>query len=150
MTGYKATDMNGCCRGFKFEVGKTYTKDTPKEELEHKISILLSCKNCPENKGGYICENEYEGKCLSQKTQSIKELQDEIVELKAQIEKLKKQFDPQDVVELMNEIEAPYKLTEAKEIIKNIEKVFYNGENAIKRLSKISDILEEAEQFLKE
>ena len=34
MIGYKATDMNGCCRGFKFKVGKTYTKDTPKEELE--------------------------------------------------------------------------------------------------------------------
>ena len=34
MIGYKATDENGCCRGFKFEVGKTYTKDTPKEELE--------------------------------------------------------------------------------------------------------------------
>ena len=34
MIGYKAADMNGCCRGFKFEVGKTYTKDTPKEELE--------------------------------------------------------------------------------------------------------------------
>ena len=34
MIGYKATDMNGYCRGFKFEVGKTYTKDTPKEELE--------------------------------------------------------------------------------------------------------------------
>ena len=34
MIGYKATDMNGCCRGFKFEVDKTYTKDTPKEELE--------------------------------------------------------------------------------------------------------------------
>ena len=34
MIGYKATDMHGCCRGFKFEVGKTYTKDTPKEELE--------------------------------------------------------------------------------------------------------------------
>ena len=34
MIGYKATDMNGCCRGFKFEVGKTYTKDTPKEELQ--------------------------------------------------------------------------------------------------------------------
>ena len=34
MIGYKATDVNGCCRGFKFEVGKTYTKDTPKEELE--------------------------------------------------------------------------------------------------------------------
>ena len=34
MIGYKCTDMNGCCRGFKFEVGKTYTKDTPKEELK--------------------------------------------------------------------------------------------------------------------
>ena len=34
MIGYKCTDMNGCCRGFKFEVGKTYKKDTPKEELK--------------------------------------------------------------------------------------------------------------------
>ena len=34
MIGYKCTDMNGCCSGFKFEVGKTYTKDTPKEELK--------------------------------------------------------------------------------------------------------------------
>lgn len=34
MIGYKCTDMNGCCNGFKFEVGKTYTKDTPKEELK--------------------------------------------------------------------------------------------------------------------
>lgn len=34
MIGYKATDMDGCCRGIKFEVGKTYTKDTPKDELE--------------------------------------------------------------------------------------------------------------------
>ena len=34
MIGYKATDMDGCCRGFKFEVGKTYTKDTKKEDLE--------------------------------------------------------------------------------------------------------------------
>jgi len=34
MIGYKATDKDGCCRGFKFEVGKTYTKDTSKEELK--------------------------------------------------------------------------------------------------------------------
>ena len=34
MIGYKATDKNGCCKGFKFEVGKTYTKNTAKEELE--------------------------------------------------------------------------------------------------------------------
>ena len=34
MIGYKCTDMNGCCRGFKFEVGKTYTKDVSREELK--------------------------------------------------------------------------------------------------------------------
>ena len=34
MIGYKATDKDGNCRGFHFEVGKTYIKDTPKEELE--------------------------------------------------------------------------------------------------------------------
>lgn len=39
---------------------------------------------------------------------------------------------------------------ELKETIKKIEKIFYSGENAIKRLSKISDILAEAEQFLSE
>lgn len=27
-------------------------------EFEKKISVLLSCKNCPENKGGYICQKE--------------------------------------------------------------------------------------------
>jgi len=34
MIGYKATDKDGNCRGFHFEVGKTYTKDTKKEDLE--------------------------------------------------------------------------------------------------------------------
>ena len=58
-------------------------------ELEEKISILLSCKNCPENKGGYICQKEYEDKCLAQKIQYIKELKEENAELKNQIEKMK-------------------------------------------------------------
>ena len=58
-------------------------------ELEEQISILLSCKNCPENKGGYICEKEYEGKCLSQKTQYTKELQEENAKLKEQNNKAK-------------------------------------------------------------
>ena len=41
-------------------------------------------------------------------------------------------------------------LTQAKELLKKIEKIVYSGENEIKRLSKIVDILAEAEQFLKE
>ena len=31
MIGYKAFNKNLCCRGFQYEVGKTYTKDTKKE-----------------------------------------------------------------------------------------------------------------------
>lgn len=57
-------------------------------ELEKKISILLSCKNCPDNKGGLLCQKEYEDKCLAQKIKFIKELQEENAELKAYNEKL--------------------------------------------------------------
>ena len=53
-------------------------------ELKEKISILLSCKNCPENKGGWICAKEYEDKCLAQKIEFIKELEKENAELKEQ------------------------------------------------------------------
>ena len=58
------------------------------DELEEKISVLLSCKNCPENKGGFICQKEYEDKCLAQKIQYIKELQEENTEAKNLIEEL--------------------------------------------------------------
>ena len=50
-------------------------------KLQEKISVLLSCTNCPENKGGWICEKEYENKCLTQKIEFIKELEEEKCEL---------------------------------------------------------------------
>ena len=50
-------------------------------ELQEKISVLLSCANCPENKGGWICLKEYEDKCLTQKIEFIKELEEEKCEL---------------------------------------------------------------------
>ena len=52
------------------------------EDLQKQISILLSCKNCPDNKGGYVCDTEYNDKCLAQKIQYIKELQEENEKLK--------------------------------------------------------------------
>ena len=75
-------------------------------ELEREISILLSCNSCPDNKGGLLCQKEYEDKCLAQKIQYIKELKEEnrqhkqliedlnnskkrIAELEAQIKKMK-------------------------------------------------------------
>ena len=51
-------------------------------ELKKEISVLLSCVNCPENKGGYICEKEYNDKCLSQKIEYIKELKEENEDLR--------------------------------------------------------------------
>ena len=87
------------------------------EELEEKISVLLSCKNCPENKDGLICQKEYENKCLAQKIQFIKELQQENAELK---EKLK----PENCLKLLAK-EGYIKftsdqLTKAKEIIEEL------------------------------
>lgn len=88
---------NATERCFRNEIGcpcqkyKSYKEENA--ELEKKISVLLSCKNCPDNKGGLLCQKEYEDKCLAQKIQYIKELQEEIAELKAQIEKMKRCFN---------------------------------------------------------
>jgi cell division protein FtsB len=70
---------------------RKYTRPYEKRivELEDKISVLLSCKKCPENKGGYICQKEYEDKCLSQKIQYIKELQEENAQWEQRNETLK-------------------------------------------------------------
>jgi hypothetical protein len=119
-------------------------------EQKAQISVLLSCENCPENKGGYICEKEYNDKCLAQKIQYIKELKQENAELKERNIKDCKNFNRavEKIGEQLNQKQ--YQLIKAKELLKKIEKIVYNGENEIKRLSKIVDILAEAEQFLKE
>lgn len=65
-------------------------KEKENADLEKKISILLSCKNCPENKGGLLCQKEYEDKCLAQKIQYIKELKEENEELNDKLNNLSK------------------------------------------------------------
>lgn len=69
---------NPCKKGFL--AGLEYNNKQI-AELKEKISVLLSCKNCPENKGGWICVKEYENKCLAQKIEFIKELEKEKCEL---------------------------------------------------------------------
>ena len=119
-------------------------KDKRIEELEEKIGILLSCKNCPENKGGYICAKEYENKCLAQKIEYIKELQEENAELK------KKNLDTQDAVTMQmytnkaNKEIADRQLTKAKVALRNV--IDYLGQFC----SDYPDCVIEAEQFLSE
>ena len=85
--GDKTDGTYACCRDGYLAGAEPREKRIA--ELEKEISVLLSCKNCPENKGGYICEKEYENKCLAQKIQFIKELQEENAELKKEVEKHK-------------------------------------------------------------
>jgi hypothetical protein len=59
------------------------------EKLKKRLSVLLSCKNCPDNKGGFICQKEYEDKCLTQKIQYIKEMKEENTELEKENAELK-------------------------------------------------------------
>ena len=106
-------------------------------ELKEKISILLSCKNCPENKGGWVCEKEYDNKCLTQKIVYIKELKEE----NAQYEK-----------DLINFNE---NLTKAKELIKKfLEFVNNEGEFDPEHPQEHTDLwnelCEKAEQFISE
>lgn len=97
------------------------------------------------DRGGYyfagLSEGYYNGYL-----EATEELQKENAELKEKVNIL------DNCDRLGDVITEAYKeqLTKAKEIIKKIEKIFYSGENAIKRLSEISDILAEAEQFISE
>ena len=140
-------------------------------ELQAQISILLSCKNCPENKEGYICQKEYEGKCLAQKTQYIKELKEENAELKKQLSDVYECFisassgddfemaeSAREVMEVLNipcyrHGKVVSKLTKAKEIIKELydglDKLYLSGLSA-KQIAFIEQLQNKTEQFLKE
>lgn len=123
--------------GFLDGVDLGYNKAN--EELEEKISVLLSCKDCPENKDGLICQKEYENKCLAQKIQFIKELQQENAELKKQVETSYEVYN--DNLDYSHHIEE--QLTEAKKVIKGLL-ITCSAYGAI------SKTIIDAEQFLKE
>ena len=104
-------------------------------ELQEKISVLLSCKNCPENKGGWGCEKEYENKCLTQKIVYIKELKEE----NAQYEK-----------DLINFNE---NLTKAKELIKKFlefanNTIEFDPEHPQEHTDLWNELCEKAERFI--
>ncbi|SEP81709.1 hypothetical protein SAMN04487977_101514 [Treponema bryantii] len=113
-------------------------------ELEEKISVLLSCKNCPENKGGFICQKEYENKCLTQKIQYIKELQEENAGLRARLNAINL-LTPE--LQKASNLKTQ-QLTKAKEIIKEFVKwANWQGNSKCPSFKSIQD---KAEQFLKD
>ena len=84
-------------------------------DLQEKISVLLSCTNCPENKGGWGCEKEYENKCLSQKIVYIKELKEDIAEHDKQLIKAKEIMREMLRILPKENIEGVYEITEEAE-----------------------------------
>lgn len=119
--------------------------------LEREISVLLSCKNCPNNKGGYICQKEYEDKCLAQKIQYIKELKEENAELKDyRLTTLAKQQTENQKYTVNLEHRLSWyddQLTKAKELLKDITSSYGSTEVSEAQLYLK---IKRAEQFLKE
>ena len=148
-------------------------------ELEEKISVLLSCKNCPENKGGWICAKEYENKCLAQKIEFIKELKKENAELKEKVSYLEDNLRVarKDRKNLQLKVgkglkefikDCPYsalklyangyyveQLTKAKEIIKKFlefvnNEVAFEPEHPQEHTDLWNELCEKAERFISE
>ena len=124
-------------------------------ELKEKISVLLSCKNCPENKGGWICVKEYENKCLAQKIEFIKELEKEKCELLGIIQGKDKVI--QELKKELNSmlVSKNQQLAKAKEIIKKFSEfvnneVEFDPEHPQEHTDLWNELCEKAEQFLKE
>lgn len=116
-------------------------------ELEEKISVLLSCKNCSENKGGWICVKEYENKCLAQKIEFIKELKEEKCELLGIIQGKDKVI--QELKKELNSmlVSKNQQLVKAKELIEELSSsLSVVGECEEEEC----ELLDRAEQFLRE
>lgn len=116
-------------------------------ELKEKISILLSCKNCPENKGGWVCVKEYENKCLTQKIEYIKELKEEKCELLGIIQGKDKVI--QELKKELNSmmVSKNQQFIKAKELIEELSSsLSVVGECEEEEC----ELLNRAEQFLKE
>lgn len=114
------------------------------EELEEKISVLLSCKNCLENKGGLICEKEYENKCLTQKIQYIKELQQENAELKDEWQEQVQKANDEGYARTLQTIQ----LNKAKEIISEWEDSFCCGADYLYLGNKGKELRIKSQKFL--
>ena len=130
-------------------------------ELKEKISVLLSCKNCSENKGGWGCEKEYENKCLTQKIMYIKELKEEKCELlgiiqgkdkviqelekeNAELKLYAKALEETDNTNILHCMKVNGKLYKAKELIKEMLSILPK-----ENIEGVYEITEEAEQFLR-
>ena len=112
-------------------------------ELEEKISVLLSCKNCSENKGGWICAKEYENKCLAQKIVFIQELKKENAKLKKELKISQRCWQDQKNISL----NANCSLHKAKEIIKKLYSHVFQGMGFME-INDYNVQKAEAEQFL--
>ena len=128
-------------------------------ELQEKISVLLSCTNCPENKGGWICLKEYENKCLTQKIEFIKELEEEKCELLGIIQgkdKVIQELEKENA-ELKDKLEVLIavgntctkglnkQLIKAKELIKEMLSILPK-----ENIEGVYEITEKAEEFIRE
>ena len=126
-----------------FKDGAEFGYNKLNEELKEKISVLLSCKNCPENKGGWICAKEYENKCLAQKIVFIQELKKENAKLKKELKISQRCWQDQKNISL----NANCSLHKAKELIEELS-------SSLSVVGECDDeeceLLNRAEQFLKD
>lgn len=137
-------------------VGKIIALEEEKRivELKEKISNLLSCRNCPDNKGGYICQKEYEDKCLAQKIQYIKELKEENAELKEKWQENDKAwwegFNTCKEKCGSGNVELTDNFTKATKIIKELLFIYYDPLTTESDVKHHHKILADARQFLKD